>query len=254
MDLRGKTAVVTGSSRGIGRGIALRLAAAGANVVVCGHRSVEEAKQVAVEIGKLDVPCDAVIADLSNREETASMIEHVWGWDGGVDVWVNNAGVDVLTGDSADWSFTEKLQRLWEVDVLGTIACSRDVGARMKQAGGGSIVNIGWDQAWSGMEGDSGEMFATIKGAVMAFTMSLAKSLAPDVRVNCVAPGWIKTAWGNEASGYWSERAVSESLRGRWGTPKDVAETVCFLSSNSADFITGQIIPVNGGFRSSKHR
>ena len=121
----------------------------------------------------------------------------------------------------------------------------------MKERGSGSIINIGWDQAWNGMEGDSGEMFSAIKGAVMAFTKSLAKSLAPEVRVNCVAPGWIKTAWGDEASDYWHERATGEALRNRWGTPEDVASAVAFLASPAADFVNGQILPVNGGFRNT---
>ena len=129
-----------------------------------------------------------------------------------IDVWVNNAGVDVLTGDAADWPFGEKLARLWEVDVRATIELSRAVGRRMRERGRGVILNIGWDQAELGMAGDSGEMFAAVKGAVMAFTRSLAKSLAPQVRVNCIAPGWIRTAWGETASDYWQERAVSESL------------------------------------------
>lgn len=88
----------------------------------------------------------------------------------------------------------------------------------------------------------------------MSFTKSLAKSLAPEVRVNCVAPGWIKTEWGVDASAYWQGRAVDESLRARWGTPEDIAEAVCFLASPSADFVNGQIVPVNGGFRNSSQK
>ena len=117
----------------------------------------------------------------------------------------------------------------------------------MHKRGEGAIVNIGWDQAEHGMGGASGELFSASKGAVMAFTKSLARSLAPAVRVNCVAPGWIKTAWGNEASQYWQERAREESLLGRWGTPEDVAEAVAFLASPAAGFITGHVLPVNGG-------
>jgi 3-oxoacyl-[acyl-carrier protein] reductase len=113
-----------------------------------------------------------------------------------------------------------------------------------------SIVNMGWDQAAFGMEGDSGEMFTATKGAIMAFTKSLAQTLAPRVRVNCLAPGWIRTAWGEGASHYWQQRVHSESLLQRWGRPEDVASVARFLVSPSAQYVTGQIIAVNGGFRS----
>ena len=101
------------------------------------------------------------------------------------------------------------------------------------------------------MAGDSGELFATIKGAVMAFSRSLAQSLAPEVRVNCLAPGWVKTAWGDGASQYWQDRARDESLVGRWGTPTDIAQAACFLVSPAAAFINGQVLNVNGGWKRS---
>jgi 3-oxoacyl-[acyl-carrier protein] reductase len=116
-------------------------------------------------------------------------------------------------------------------------------------AGSACIINIGWDQTQGGMEGDSGEMFSAVKGAVTAFTGSLAKSLAPRVRVNCLAPGWIRTQWGEQASRYWQERARNESLLNRWGTPEDVAQAACFLASPAANFMTGQTLKINGGFR-----
>ena len=108
---------------------------------------------------------------------------------------------------------------------------------------------MGWDQAIQGMAGPSGELFSTSKGAVMAMTKSLAQSLAPHVRVNCLAPGWIQTKWGESASDYWSQRAKRESLMGRWGTPEDVANMAVFLCSEQASFISGQIMRINGGFR-----
>jgi 3-oxoacyl-[acyl-carrier protein] reductase len=162
-------------------------------------------------------------------------------------VWINNAGADVLTGEAADWSFDEKLAALWQVDVVATLRLSRNVGERMRGRGRGVILNMGWDQALSGMAGDSGELFGAAKGAVMAATLSLAKTLAPQVRVNCLAPGWIRTEWGEHASQEWQERAARESLVGRWGVPEDVARMACFLASPAAEFVNGQIIHINGG-------
>jgi 3-oxoacyl-[acyl-carrier protein] reductase len=141
----------------------------------------------------------------------------------------------------------EKLRMLLEIDVTATVRLSRAVGRRMADQGGGVILNIGWDQADRGMEGDSGELFATAKNAVMGFTRSLAVSLAPHVRVNCIAPGWIRTAWGERASDYWQQRVRRETPLGRWGTPEDVAAMARFLASPDAAYITGQVINVNGG-------
>ena len=248
-DLTGQTAVVTGSSSGIGRAIALELAAAGADVVVHARDSRQAAEEVAEQIRLQGRQANIALCDLADEESHDSLVEQAWAWRGHVDIWINNAGADVLTGEAAHRTFEQKLAELWRVDVNATLRLSRLVGARMKARGSGTIVNIGWDQAEHGMAGDSGELFTATKGAVMAFTRSLAKSLAPEVRVNCLAPGWIKTAWGGRASAYWQERAERESLLGRWGTPKDVARAARFLVSPAASFITGQVLPVNGGYR-----
>jgi 3-oxoacyl-[acyl-carrier protein] reductase len=252
-ELSGKTAVVTGSSSGIGRAIALELAAAGADVLVHGRANRAAAQQVAAEIVELGRASHVALRDLADADEQNALVDEAWNWRGGVDMWINNAGADVLTGDAAGWSFERKLQQLWRVDVTATVRLSRLIGQRMKQraagVGGDVILNMGWDQAEHGMAGDSGEMFAAVKGAIMACTKSLARSLAPQVRVNCIAPGWIKTAWGERTSEYWQRRARQESLLGRWGTPEDVARVARFLVSPAAEFITGQVVAVNGGFR-----
>jgi 3-oxoacyl-[acyl-carrier protein] reductase len=106
---------------------------------------------------------------------------------------------------------------------------------------------MGWDQAETGMAGDSGELFSAAKGAIMAFTKSLALSLAPTVRVNALAPGWIKTSWGRTASQAWQDRVLRETPLRRWGTPEDVAQAARFLISPAAAFVTGQVLRVNGG-------
>lgn len=247
--------MVTGSSSGIGRAIALELAAAGADVVVHARANRAGAEETADKVRALGRRSETLLADLADAGTHESLVEQAWNWAGGVQIWVNNAGADVLTGAAAKWTFAEKLELLWKVDVAACMHLSRSVGRRMKECGAepekGTILNIGWDQAEFGMEGDSGEMFGAVKGAVMAFTRSLAKSLAPQVRVNCLAPGWIQTAWGADASDYWKSRAMRESLLERWGTPADVARAARFLVSPEAGFITGQIININGGFRGS---
>lgn len=247
--LHGQVAVVTGASGGIGRAIARELAAAGADVVIHGRARREQAEETARWVRGCGRQALVVLADLAEPVAAEELARRAWNWQGRVDIWVNAAGVDVLTGAAARWTLEQKLDALWQVDVRATVVLSRLAGARMKDAGGGAIINLGWDQAEQGMAGDSGEMFAAVKGAVMAFTRSLAQSLAPEVRVNCVAPGWIRTEWGEGASAYWQQRACRESLRGRWGTPEDVARATLFLASPQADFITGQILAVNGGFR-----
>lgn len=249
LPLDGQLAVVTGATGGIGRATALALASSGANIVLHGNRRQETADSLAAEIRGLGREVFVILADLASSAECARLAGESWQLRGGVDLWINFAGADVLTGEAANWPFERKLAAVWNVDCRATIDLSRNIGQRMKARGRGTILNMGWDQAEQGMAGDSGEMFAAVKGAVMAFSRSLAQSLAPEVRVNCLAPGWIRTAWGEGASDFWQLRAARQSLRGRWGMPIDVAAAAAFLASPAADFITGQVIPVNGGFR-----
>lgn len=244
--LAGLAAVVTGSSSGIGRAVALEMAQAGAHVLVHARQNQAGADSVAAAVRDFGVDSCVRLADLRDVVEQDRLAALAWDWRP-IDVWVNNAGADVLTGAAAAWSFEEKLTAVWQVDVVSTLRLSRAVGRRMQQRGRGTILNLGWDQAETGMAGDSGEMFAASKGAVMAATRSLAKSLAPQVRVNCLAPGWIRTAWGDQASRVWQDRARTESLANRWGEPQDVARVACYLASPAAAFVNGQVIHINGG-------
>jgi 3-oxoacyl-[acyl-carrier protein] reductase len=257
-----RVAVVTGSSSGIGRAIAIRLAAAGMHVVLHGRKPSERLDSVEQEIlasslsGGLKARVAKIYADFSSDIQWPKFVDDAWAQFGTVDCWINNAGGDVLTGERSSQSFQEKLAYLWKTDVVSTLMLSRLVGKRMNEGqrdadpvGGLSIVNVGWDQAANGMEGDSGELFATTKGAIMAMSKSLAQTLAPGVRVNCVAPGWIQTSWGEQTSEYWDGRAKQESLMHRWGVPEDIANAVWFLCRSESSFISGQVLPVNGGFR-----
>ncbi len=236
-----------GSTSGIGRAVALELAAAGADVMVHGHRSREAAEEVAELVRRHGVRSHVLMADLADREAGDDLVQRAWSiWDG-LDAWLHIAGADTLTGPGARLSFDQKLDRLWAVDVASTVRLCRSVGRLMKAAGGGRIVTMGWDQAETGMEGDSGELFAATKGAIMAFTRSLALSLAPEVRVNGLAPGWIQTSWGQTASSTWQDRVLRETPMARWGSPEDVARVARFLAGPGSGFLTGQILRVNGG-------
>lgn len=246
-DLTGMKAVVTGSSTGIGRAIALALARGGADVAIHCRHSLDAARQVAETIAAMGRESFVIEADVSNTNDRARLLNEVcYRWRP-IDIWVNNAGADVLTGRNAQLSFSDKLQLLWSVDVVGSLLLSKAIGAQMQSWGNGTIINIGWDQAAIGMEGDSGELFAATKGAVMSFSRSLALSLASEVRVHCIAPGWIKTAWGESASDPWQQRVLEETPLKRWGTPEDVAALAAFLCSREAAYLTGQIWYCNGG-------
>lgn len=247
--LAGQIAVVTGSSRGIGQAIALELAEAGADVVLHGWHHPEEARVAAETIRQKGRDVLVVLADLADPAHQDRLVAEAWQWRQKVDIWINNAGADVLSGEAAACSFEQRLEALWRVDVVGTIRLSRQIGYRMKRAGQGVLINVGWDGAQRGLETEGGQLFAAAKGAVMAFSRSLAKALAPQVRVLCIAPGWIRTRWAEQASQLWDQRARQESLLGRWGTPHDVAKLVRFLVGPEASFLTGQIIEVNGGTR-----
>jgi 3-oxoacyl-[acyl-carrier protein] reductase len=163
-----------------------------------------------------------------------------------VDVWVNNAGADVLTGDAARWPAERKLQALLDIDLKGTIRCSRLVAAQMRP--GGCILNLGWDHATvNGMAGDNPELFAAVKAGVLGFSKSFARSVAPKVRVNVLCPGWIETAYGATADRDFYEAVAANTPLRRWGRPEDVAGAAVWLASPAAAFVTAQAINLNGG-------
>jgi 3-oxoacyl-[acyl-carrier protein] reductase len=244
--------VVTGGSSGIGRAIAIALARAGVGRVLVHFRQNQAgASQTVAALNELNCQASAFAADLSNPEDVRRLCDHAFTELGTIQTWVNNAGADVLTGAAGELDFDAKLQRLWQVDVAGTIRLSRQVGQRLMNQPSPfppSLVFIGWDQATRGMEGEAGQMFGPVKSAVMAYASSLAQSLAPHVRVNTVAPGWIRTAWGESTSAYWDKRAKEQSLMNRWGQPEDVARAVVFAADPANTFLTGQSIDINGGW------
>lgn len=247
-DLTALTALVTGSTGGIGRALAQEFAAAGANIILhCRPRSAMHAETLAGELRAFGSQILVLTAELGDLTQLNEFVGRAWDCFDGVDIWVNNAGAYLLSGESAAWPYHQKLQELLDIDVRATVLLSKQVGSRMVTRKTGTILNIGWDQAQHGMEGDSGELFAVAKNAVMGFTKSLAVSLAPHVRVNCIAPGWIRTAWGEQASEEWQQRVMRETPLKRWGRPRDIAALARFLVSSDADYLTGQVINANGG-------
>ncbi len=239
--------IVLGSTSGIGKATALLLAEAGSDVIVHGRRSRDHAETVAAQCRDLGVQSSVLMADLADPQAGDRLVEDAWNLWGGLDAWLHIAGADTLTGPAAKLPFDEKLRMLLDVDVVATMRLCRAIGRKMKERGHGAIVTMGWDQAETGMEGDSGELFAATKGAIMSFTRSLAVSLAPEVRVNGVAPGWIRTAWGDNAPAPWQERVMRETPMKRWGLPEDVGLAARWLAGPDSGFLTGQIVRINGG-------
>lgn len=245
-------AVVTGASSGIGRAIALAFTDAGATVLATHRASPDGAQALAALIAARGGRAHTTQADLSDAAACDRLVAEAHATLGGIDVWVNNAGADILTTDAAQWSWGRKLDLLLAVDLRGTIACSYAVAAIMaRQPGGGTIVNMGWDHVSQGMAGRDAELFSAVKGGVLAFSRSLARSVAPVVRVNVLCPGWIETEFGRQADPQFRESVASATPMQRWGRPEDVADTAVWLASDEASFVTGQAINVNGGVLAS---
>jgi 3-oxoacyl-[acyl-carrier protein] reductase len=233
--LDGKTALVTGGSRGIGKAIALELARAGASVVV-GYRSgKDEAEAVASEAGGR-----AVQADVSDPGAAANLVEEA----GELDVLVNNAGLtrDGLIARMSDDDWTEVLR----TNLGGVFHTCRAAARGMMRRRSGAIVNV---SSVVGLRGNPGQTnYAAAKAGIVGFTKSLARELGSrGVRANVVAPGYIETRLTDVISGEMRTLMLQNTPLGRFGSPEDVAGAVRFLCSDAAAFITGEVLLVDGG-------
>jgi 3-oxoacyl-[acyl-carrier protein] reductase len=233
--LEGKTALVTGGSRGIGAAVARELARAGATVVV-GYRSgADEAEAIASEIDGR-----AVQADVSNVDDAKRLVDEA----GDLDVLVNNAGI---TRDGVLARMTDDDWRsVLETNLSSVFYTCRAVSRGMMKRRGGSIVNL---SSIVGLHGNWGQSnYAASKGGIVAFTKSLAQELGSrGVRANVVAPGYIKTQLTDAIPEAAQQQMLGLTPLGRFGQPEDVARAVRFLSSDDASFITGEVVVVGGG-------
>ena len=234
-------ALVTGASRGIGEKCAERLAKDGYTVLVHYHQSSDAAKQLADRIGGIPVQ-----ADLGDFHQIDRMTEEIQRSFGTVDLLVNNAGI-ALNGLFQDIPDAEAI-RLFAVDVGGVMHTAKRLLPAMLRAHSGCIVNIA--SVWGECGASCEVHYSAAKAGLIGFTKALAQELGPSgIRVNCVSPGVIDTDMNRMHSAETMQALADETPLGRIGTPEDVAEVIAFLASDRARFITGQILPVNGGFR-----
>src|SRR3989442_6465483 len=251
LSLDGKVALVTGASSGIGRAIALAYAAAGADVVLTyrtNRRGADETADGARAGGRRVESIRAAVGEQADVDALGDALRRTFGR---VDVWVNNAGADILTADAARLSRIEKLDRLLAVDLRGTVLASWKAVELMDAQpppSGGVILNMSWDHVLGGgIKSEYAEVCCAAKGGVYSFSRALARSVAPHIRVNVLGPGWIETAYGGSLDPTVKERITRSIPLSRWGTPQDVAHAAVYLASDAAAYVTGQMLMINGG-------
>jgi 3-oxoacyl-[acyl-carrier protein] reductase len=245
--LERKSILVTGASSGIGRAIALRCAGAGADLAITYRKNQVGAEATAREIRALGRRAEVVRTDISRGDDIAALISRLRQSFDRVDVWINNAGADILTGEASRFSRVQKLDLVLAVDLRGTVMASWAAVDLMREQGGGTIINMAWDHVTRGMEGENPAVYSAAKGGVASFSKSLARDVAPAIRVNILAPGFIETAFGEDANPKFRQAVIDMTPLRRWGTPDDVACAAVFLASDDSAFLTGQMIMVNGG-------
>lgn len=244
MKLKNQVAIITGSSRGIGKATALLLAKEGANIVVNYIDSEKEAFSVVEEIKKTGSKSIAVKCDVSKENEIKKMIDETIKEFGRIDILVNNAGV-VYDTPLFERSH-EQWQRTIDVNLLGNFLCSKHASRHMLKSGSGKIINISSTNAINSFSPDAIDYDAS-KAGIIALTKDFAKELAPKIRVNAIAPGWVDTDMNKDLPEDFVKDETEKIYLKRFAKPEEIAKCVLFLASEDADYITGSILVVDGG-------
>ncbi|THF84636.1 SDR family NAD(P)-dependent oxidoreductase [Cohnella fermenti] len=244
LSLEGKTALVTGAGVGIGRGIALQLAAEGANVIVNYRSSAAQAAEVAERISAAGRKALAIRADVSKVGDIRDMVDRIEAEFGGIDILVNNSAIDPTV------DFFEVTEELWDrvidTNLKGTFFCTQACAKRMAERGQGKIVNI--SSVHGNLTMPLYSAYAASKGGMNALTRQLALDLAPfNIQVNAVAPGATEVEKFTVNPLHDKEAIGQQIPMGRIGYPEDVAKVVSFFASPGSDFVTGQVVTVDGG-------
>jgi len=246
MKLKDKVALVTGASRGLGKAIALELAAEGARVTVNYMKSASQAEEVVKEIISRGGTAAAVQADITSLPEVEKMIDGLYEQCGRIDILVNNAGVTkdelLLSMTPEDWDLVIK------TNLGGLFNCTKAVAKYMMVQKSGRIINISSVAGERGGRGQSN--YAASKGGINAFTRSVAMELAPKkITVNAVAPGVVETEMSSTVIRRAKDIILDSVALKRLGQPEEIAKVVAFLASDASSYITGEVIRVDGGFR-----
>ena len=244
LSLEGRTAIITGGARGIGKAIAETLAARGANIAVVDLR-MELAEETATEIAtKLGVEAIAIDADVSNQESVKAMVKSAVDKFGQIDILVNNAGITrdglIMRMKEEDWDL------VLNINLKGAFNCAQALARPMMKARYGRIINI---SSVSGVTGQAGQAnYSSSKAGIIGLTKALAKELGSrNITVNAVAPGFIETVLTHDLPEEIRDISMKLTPMGRFGQPEDIANAVAFLAAEESSFITGVVLQVDGG-------